>query len=104
MKRKSSLIKIRRSINISPAKYRALKCRLPTWAALISKAIREERVSPFPNKVGKEIAFPITIITAIVSPIALPVARTMLIRMPFNDKGKIRLEAVYHLDVPSAFA
>ena len=45
-------------------------------------------------------ALPMTIITAMVSPMARPVARAMLMRMPRREAGRIIWDAIYHLDTP----
>ena len=50
-------------------------------------AIRADMVSPLPSSLGKARELPMTIMTAIVSPMARPVANAMEIRMPRIDAG-----------------
>ena len=59
-------------------------------------------VSALPSRVGVAMELPMTIITAMVSPMARPVARAMLMRMPFPEAGSTSCPARYHRETPMA--
>ena len=64
----------------------------------------EAMLSLFPKRCGKRFAFPITIMTAIVSPMARPIAKIMDIMIFFQEAGSTIVAIAYHLEIPIASA